>query len=150
MATPSRLFLDTNVYIIGAQDTHSPEAEILRWAGWGESEPAPVEVVASPELFDQIARVARRLRHKDWSGELIGRIWRYLRVHVVVLDPVELARLEASSRIPREDASIYLTAHAGQTDCFVSSNHELVRALLTTVGDFECLTPEQFVTKYLR
>jgi len=30
-----RLFLDTNVYIIGAALAESYEAKLLAWAGWG-------------------------------------------------------------------------------------------------------------------
>ena len=31
--TPGRIFLDTNVFMIGAALSASPEAQILRWAG---------------------------------------------------------------------------------------------------------------------
>jgi len=45
---------------------------------------------------------------------------------------------------------VYLTARNGHAECFVSSNHELIQALVHETGEFECLTPEQFVGKYLR
>lgn len=65
MALPNRVFLDTNVYIIGAAIADSPEAIILSWAGFtGERSPA-FEVLVSDTLFAQILRVARRLHDKD-------------------------------------------------------------------------------------
>lgn len=33
-----------------------------------------IEVVISEILLEEILRVAKRLRNKDWSGEIIGRI----------------------------------------------------------------------------
>jgi hypothetical protein len=62
---PRRVFFETNIYIIGAAMAHSAEAQILRWAGYGAYEPGATEVVVSEALFDQIVRVARRLRNKD-------------------------------------------------------------------------------------
>jgi len=51
--------------------------------------------------------------------------------------------------VPREDIAIYRTALNGAAECFVSSNHELVRVLAKHTGVFECLTPVDFVAKYL-
>ena len=58
---PARIFLDTNVYIIGAAYPESQEAQILRWVGFGQNEPGPVEVVVSEELFEQIDQYPKRL-----------------------------------------------------------------------------------------
>lgn len=148
-AMPTCVFLDTNVYIIGMADSSSPEYQILKWAGLGQKSSGPVEVVVSEELLDQISRVAKRLRNKDWSGELLGRIWQDLKVCYVLLDSREYSKLEALGIIPREDVGIYLTARAGKAQCFVSANHELVRALAEKTQEFECLTPEAFVNQYL-
>lgn len=147
--TPNCVFLDTNVYIIGMADSSSPEYEILKWAGLGQKTPGPVEVVVSEELFEQISRVAKRLRNKDWSGELLGRIWQDLKVCYVLLDAQEFSKLEALAVIPREDVSVYLTARAGKAQCFVSANYKLVRVLAEKTGEFECLRPEEFVNRYL-
>ena len=43
------------------------------------------------------------------------------------------------------DIEVYLTAKLGKTDCFVSSNRGLIKA----IADFECLTAANFVDKYL-
>lgn len=83
-----RIFLDTNVYIIGALDPHSPEYRILDWVGFGGEKLWTVEVVVSPDLFDEISRVAKRLRNKDWSGEILSRIWQSLNLHYVVIKKV--------------------------------------------------------------
>jgi predicted nucleic acid-binding protein len=44
---------------------------------------------------------------------------------------------------------VYLTARNGQANCFISANHELIRALVQHTGEFECLTPAEFVAKYI-
>jgi len=149
--TPGRIFLDTNVFIIGAALPDSPEAQILRWAGFGMLQPGPVEVVVSQELFEQILRVGQRLKGKDWGSEIVGRIWHDDMTFVYVLiAPHESDAIQKAGRIPREDIGIYLTAHNGQAQCFVSSNHELMRALTGESGEFECLSPQTFVDQYLR
>lgn len=56
----TRVFLDTNVYIVGAAIAHSPEAAILVWLSESKT-----PVIVSKELIEQIARVARRLQGKD-------------------------------------------------------------------------------------
>jgi hypothetical protein len=81
----NRVFFDTNVYMIGAADPNSYESRLLQRVGFGEEESGSVEVVVSEELFDQILRVAKRLRNKDWGGELLGRIWQNLNVCYVLL-----------------------------------------------------------------
>jgi len=145
----TRVFFDTNVYIIGAADPNSYESRLLQWVGFGEEESSSVEVVVSEELFDQILRVAKRLHNKDWGGELLGRIWQNLNVCYVLLDADEFSKVEALDVIPREDVGVYLTAKTGKAQCFVSANHELIRALAKKTGEFECLTPKEFANKYL-
>lgn len=71
---PFRLFLDTNVYIIGAGDPNSSEAAILQWIRDCTNSPS-IQVIISSILLSEISRVAIRLRHKDWAGELISDIW---------------------------------------------------------------------------
>ena len=147
--TPGRIFLDTNVFIIGAALPDSPEAKILVWAGFGRPQPGPVEVVVSHELFEQILRVGRRLKGKDWGSEIVGRIWHDMTFVYVIIAPHEYEAVLKSGRIPREDIGIYLTAHNGQAQCFVSSNHELIRSLAGESREFECLSPQTFVDQYL-
>jgi hypothetical protein len=101
-------------------------------------------------VFEQIKRVARRLRSKDWAGEILGHIWQDIQLRYVLLDPEEISALERMEAIPREDVGVYLTAREGHAQCFVSSNRELVNTLARKTGEFECLAPEQFVKKYLR
>lgn len=63
-----RIFLDTNVYIVGVADIESIEWRILQWLGFDGSQPAQAEVVVSAELIAQILRVGKRLYGKDWAG----------------------------------------------------------------------------------
>ena len=60
MSSPTRVFLDTNVFIIGAAFEDAIEAEILRWLGYGEENASAIEVVVSQDLFQQILRVGKR------------------------------------------------------------------------------------------
>ena len=145
----NRLFLDTNVYILGADNPESYEGKILYWLGWGQETPASVEVILSEAVLEQISRVAKRLRHKDWAGEIIRRIWQDLNSRYVVLEPQALGQLKALATIPREDIGVYLTAKMGKAQCFVSANHKLIRTLVEQTGEFECLTPEEFVNRYV-
>ena len=147
---PQRLFLDTNVYIIGAAVEDSPEAAILNWLGFAGQPAAPVEVIVSDALFGQILRVARRLQGKDWGGQILARIWQGMNVNYVLFDDQEVQVLIQANQIPREDVTIYLSAKAGNADCFVSANRELVRVLAREVGTFECLYAAEFVEKYIQ
>jgi len=49
---PQRLFLDTNIYIIGVANQNSYERKILEAVGF--LHPSSVEVIVSEELLDQI------------------------------------------------------------------------------------------------
>ncbi len=147
--TPRRLFLDTNVYILGAADPTSAEGRILLWAGW-DGRDSEVEIILSDEVIDQIRRVGRRVSGKDWAGDLLSRIWRNLKVLYVVLPANELARVaEENPTIPREDLTVYLTARLGAAESFVSFNHILIKALADATRDFEGLTPDEFIARYL-
>lgn len=72
MAVPSRVFLDTNVYIVGVADSSSAEWKILQWLGFEDRCPDAAEVVISADVIEQILRVAKRLRHKDWAGSIVA------------------------------------------------------------------------------
>lgn len=149
---PAIIFLDTNVYVIGAAIDDSPEAQILDWAGFGGDQnevDQRVAVILSDALTEQITRVARRLRHKDWAGEILSEIWHGMNVRFVVLDPDDVRKVEIQGEIPREDVTMYLSAKVGQADCFISANHKLIRALVARSGDFLCYTPTEFIEQFL-
>lgn len=146
---PQRIFLDTNVYIVGAALADSPEAAILDWAGFAGQPDAPVEIIVSDALFGQILQVAKRLQGKDWGGEILAHIWQGMNVQYVLIDNVERQSIAEAGVIPREDIDIFLTAKAGEADCFVSANRELVRVLAQQTGAFECLFAPEFVAKYI-
>lgn len=146
---PKRIFLDTNVYIVGAADTESIEWQILIWLGFDGSQPARAEVVVSAELIEQILRVAKRLKTKDWAGSIVSRMWKNLNLRYVLVDDQEYSQLAVEGWLPREDIGVYLTAKQGGADCFISSNHGLIRAVVTETKEFECFTPENFAEQYL-
>jgi predicted nucleic acid-binding protein len=147
--TPTRIFLDTNVYIIGAADLSSDEGRILRWAGFDGQE-SDIWVVISDEVVDQIRRVGRRLAGKDWAGALLARVWRNMKLAYVTITDSQLATLrQEQPSIPSEDLSVYLTARNGAAECFVSYNHELITALAASQDEFQSMTPVEFVRTYL-
>lgn len=144
-----RLFLDTNIYILGAADSTTLEGQILIWLEQHGSDDAQIELLVSAELLDQVARVAKRLTNKDQAGQLLSQILNYSSICYVSLDSNEIEFWLTQDMIPREDLEIYLTAKTGNAQCFVSSNRKLIRALAKQNQDFECLTPEEFIKKYL-
>lgn len=121
MTLPGRVFLDTNVYIVGENAQNTAEGGILRWLGFGNPPEVAVEIIVSEELVTQILQVATRLKHKDWGGELLGRIWQNPNIRYVILNASDLTNLEQLETIPREDIGVYLTAKIGQVNCFVSA-----------------------------
>jgi predicted nucleic acid-binding protein len=146
---PQRIFLDTNVFIIGSTEPSSPEASILEWLGFFGRRIGGSTVVVSDVLIEQVVRVGRRIRGKDYSGELIARLWQNLSVEHVTVEEDAWQLLSQKDVVPREDISIFLTAMSGSVECFVSANHKLIKALATTDQLFECLTPIEFVAKYI-
>ena len=146
---PRRLFLDTNVYIIGSVMRNSAEGSILEWLGFFERQVDSPTVLVSEALIEQILRVGRRVGGKDYGGELVNRLWANLSVEHVILADDASQRLIEEDAIPREDIFIFLTALVGGVDCFVSANYRLIKALATTNQLFECLTPAEFVARYI-
>ncbi|MEL7223975.1 MAG: hypothetical protein AAGL17_03705 [Cyanobacteria bacterium J06576_12] len=146
---PNRIFLDTNVYIVGVADTESIEWQILCWLGFDGSRPSRSEVVVSAELIEQVLRVAKRLKNKDWAGSIVSRMWQNLNLRYVLVDNDEYSQLVAAGWLPREDIGVYLAAKQGGADVLISSNHGLIRAVVTETKEFECLTPEKFAEEHL-
>ena len=143
--TPQRILLDTNVFIIGFLDESSPEARILNHLA---ARPETV-ILFSSDLEEQLRRVGRRLGNKDWAGFILYLIWRDYAIDYIDIPMALTEDLEKQSDIPREDVGIYLTALLGGAKCFVSANRELVKQVAGQRQDFECLTPENFVAKYV-
>lgn len=144
-----RIFLDTNIYIIGDADKKSPESIILETFGYrNKGKILKGEIILSDILLDQIRRVGKYLYGKDQAGEIISNIWRWLDIYYLpstINWQQEKAFLEKENLIPREDIEIYLTAKIAKADCFISGN----RKLLKSIADFDCLTSEDFIQKYL-
>lgn len=144
-----RIFLDTNIFIIGTLNKTSNEYKILDWLGFYGKQNNLVEVVISEELLDQISRVAKRLKNKDLSGEILNRIWGNLNVYHVYLNKSDYVAVDTLGKIPREDISMYLTARMGNAKYFISKNRGLIRALVLETGEFECYFPEDFIKKFM-
>ncbi|MEQ9481644.1 hypothetical protein [Coleofasciculus sp. F4-SAH-05] len=149
MAIPSRVFLDTNVYIVGVANSTSAEWKILQWLGFESRRSDAAEVVISAVVIEQILRVAKRLKNKDWAGSVVARIWQNLKLRYVLVNEPGFQPTDPFVWLPREDVGVYLTAKFGEADCFISSNHELIRVIIAQTGEFECLKPVDFVSRYL-
>lgn len=146
---PARVFVDTNVYIVGVADATSSEWEILSWLGFETYRPDAPEVVISEAVIEQILRVGKRLKNKDWASRIIAQAWQNMKLCYVLINEPDSQQTDQFQWLPREDISIYLTAKFGRADCFLSSNHELIRAIATKTGEFECLKPDDFLERYL-
>ena len=134
---------------MGAADSTSAEWQILRWLGFESRRSDAAEVVISAEVIEQILRVAKRLKNKDWSGSVVARIWQNLKLRYVLVNEPGFQQTDTFQWLPREDFGVYLTAKFRKADCFISSNHELIRVIAAETGEFECLKPEDFVRRYL-
>jgi predicted nucleic acid-binding protein len=149
MPAPQRVFLDTNVYIVGVSDVESADWQILQWLGFEKRRYKACEVIISVEVIEQILRVGKRLQGKDWASAIVAQIWKNLNLRYVILEEKDRVLSEILRWLPREDLGIYLTAKKGRADFFISSNHELIRAISSQLKEFECLTPEEFVITYV-
>lgn len=144
---PNSIFFDTNIYIFAAFDLDSEESKILSLLEINSNR--QTKVIFSQELIDQILRVGKRLQNKDWSSSLLEKLWRQLQVDFIFVDDQDIQAIADAGIIPREDAGVYLTAKQGKAECFVSRNYKLIRALVEQTEEFECLTPKEFLQKYV-
>lgn len=144
-----RVFLDTNIFILGVVDPDSFEGQILAWLGYFSGRGSDVEVVICLELLQQIQRVGRRGGGKDFSGPLINRIWKTLKLEFVALNEEEALKIIEEGIIPREDVEIFLGAKEGQVDFFISANRSLVQAAAAEQKLFESLSAEEFVKRFV-
>lgn len=145
-----KIFLDTNIYIFGQLKPLSLEEQILQWLGfYPPNNKSSIQVIISQELINQILRVGKRLRGKDWAAKIVAQIWQNLNC-LFIPETKEMIseadKIRSEQLIPCEDVFVYLTAKYGEADIFVSENRELIKA----IADFECLTSEEFVNKYLK
>ena len=145
---PKSIFLDTNIYILGALDLASDENKILSLLINDGNSDQQTRVIFSQELIDQILRVGKRFQNKDWSSGLLTRLWQQLQVDFIFVEDQDIQAIADAGVIPREDAGIYLTAKQGKAQCFVSRNYKLIRALVEQTEEFECFTPIEFLQKY--
>ncbi len=143
-ASPIRVILDTNIYIIGYQFPASDEHRVLQVIHRRRD-----IVVFSREIEDQIRRVGRRVQGKDYAGLILNTVWRDFVVDYVALpdSPFVVAERLAPG-IPKEDALVFLTAVAGQAACLVSNNREFLRESEAAQRAFRNLTPAQFLAIY--
>jgi predicted nucleic acid-binding protein len=71
-----RIFLDTNVYIIGQLQPDSNEEKILSWLGFYQPlKKSEIQLIISQELINQILRVSKRVQGKDWGSKIVDQIW---------------------------------------------------------------------------
>jgi predicted nucleic acid-binding protein len=145
---PNSIFLDTNIFILGALDLESDECKILSLLESDRNSDQQTKVIFSQELIDQILRVGKRLQNKDWSSGLLARLWQQLQIDFIFVEDQDIQSIADAGIIPREDAGVYLTAKQGKAQCFVSRNYKLIRALVEQTEEFECLTPREFLQKY--
>jgi predicted nucleic acid-binding protein len=136
--------LDTNIFIVGYSESESAEERILDLLATAAEEWV---LLLSDELHDQLRRVARRVRGRDWVGTVLSQVWHNYRVDYVSLSGMGHLAREYAGQIPREDLAIFVAAVVGRADVFVSRNRELLQKAAERQGSFECLTPEEFLAR---
>ncbi|MDB9420659.1 PIN domain-containing protein [Microcystis aeruginosa CS-563/04] len=145
-----RIFLDTNIYIIGQLKPLSPQERILTWLGYyTPNNQSSIKVIISQELINQILRVGKRLQGKDWAAKIVDQIWQNINclfIPETIEMKAEASQIIAEKLLPSEDVFIYLTAKYGAAEIFLSENRELIKI----IADFDYLTSEEFLDKYLR
>ncbi|MFN9866695.1 MAG: hypothetical protein ACK568_06355 [Pseudanabaena sp.] len=113
MNSPERIFLDTNIYIIGTQAPESDEGKILQAIGYngGENKIITSTIILSPELIDQIRRVAKYLWGKDRSGFVLSRVFKYLNLSYITPNQdwqLQSQQKRQTKQIHLEDIEIFL------------------------------------------
>lgn len=139
-----KLVVDTNVFIVGfldlAEDKESAEVRILRGLKKGK-----YKLILSSNLEEQILRVARRVRDRDWVGLLRHIIWSDFRIKYVKLN-TEL-RQKYGNKVPRKDLGVFVTAIKGKADYLISNDKDFLEEASHAQQIFSCLTPHEFVKK---
>lgn len=137
-----KVVIDTNIFLIGFLDfvsgKKSVDADIIRAMLKRE-----FILVLSKELEEQIARVGKRVKDKDWAGYIRSAIWSSAKISFVMI-PEDVRLMERYKEVPRKDLLIFLTALFGNADYLVSNNREFIRKTVNT-REFQCLTPGEFV-----
>jgi len=137
-----KVVVDTNIFIIGFLDfvsgKKSVDADIIRAMLKRE-----FILVLSKELEEQIARVGKRVKDKDWAGYIRSAIWSSAKISFVMI-PDDKELMERYKEVPRKDLLIFLTALFGNADYLVSNNREFIRKAVNT-REFQCLSPDEFV-----
>lgn len=132
-----RIVLDTNVFISGVFFS-GPPYEILK--AWREN---AVQVVMSPEIFDEYQRVGRVLA-VEFPGVDLGEILELLLVHAeLILAPA----LPGTVCDDPDDDKFLACAMAGECDVVVSGDRHLLRA--TGYGGVRVLSPREFLEVHL-
>lgn len=137
-----RILLDTNIFITGYSNNHSPENQVLNYL---QTQSDVILLLSSP-LEDQIRRVARRVGGKDWAGFILSRIWRDFFVEYISLPVKPLSVAEKlAPNIPREDWLIFLTALQGKTTILISGNRKFLKQSAIEQNLFKCVTSLEFL-----
>ena len=137
-----KVVVDTNIFIIGflefVSGKKTADADIIRAMLKRE-----FILVLSKELEEQIARVGKRVKDKDWAGYIRSAIWSSAKISFVMI-PDDKELMERYKEVPRKDLLIFLTALFGNADYLVSNNREFIRKAVNT-REFQCLSPDEFV-----
>lgn len=137
-----KLVVNTNVFIVGfldlAERKESCEVQILR-----ELKNRKHRLILSSNLEEQILRVARRVRSRDWVGLLRHVIWSDLEIKYAELN-WELRR-KYEDKVPRKDLGVFVTAIKGEADYLISNDEDFLEKASHAQQTFRCVTPSEFL-----
>ncbi len=139
-----RIVLDTNVFIIGflslAAGEDCAESRILKDLLEKEK-----TLILSSALEEQILRVILRVKDKDFAGLVRHILWSDYHIEFVEISGKKFP-IKWKTIIPRKDLSIFLTAHFGNADIFVTNDTDFLQKAKSCKPSFLCLRPDEFVS----
>jgi len=138
-----RVVLDTNIFIKGAfHEESNKESAQLKSIHLGRNK--KFKLILSGEIVEQINRVAKRLRGKDFAGLLQYHTWSDFDIEFVPDEVYKKLKKKYKGKVPRKDLGIFVTAIGGEADYLVSDNRKFLRKA-SKQNIFKCINPEEFV-----
>lgn len=138
-----KIVLDTNVFIVGflslAAGENCAESRILKDLLEKEK-----TLLLSSALEEQIFRVILRVRDKDFAGLVRHMLWSDYLIEFVEISGKKFP-VQWKTIIPRKDLGIFLTAHFGNANIFVTNDIDFLQKAKSCKPAFLCLKPNEFI-----
>ena len=125
MKLPKEVFIDTNVFVIGALDLYknrqSEQVDIIMLV-----KNSALKMVVNLKLLEEFFRLGERLLGKDFGGWVRFLLFTDLKPRIVLKDEYEHLLARHRSELPKEDLEHYACIKS-QDICLISENREFIR-----------------------